>query len=244
MFISPTVITWLPDGKTFLSISEGGDVVKADLDGNILDQFILDQGGVSNATVTLDSLWLICIASGKERWFLNMRFNQLFVYNLLTHKLEVEMPVPEYHSVLRVGQDTQGNAIVLVSTGDTNVEEHATNPPQLWTLDVFQNQEMNGADASSQLTLKHTYKFGKRDKVSGPSYFGGKDNSLVLSTSQARGIYIWDQGSGILLGLIKLPEGFSLYKPVIAWNHASDNQLMFAVGNSEGEICTYTEMVL
>jgi WD repeat-containing protein 26 len=69
----------------------------------------------------------------------------------------------------------------------------------------------------------------------GPSYFGGKNDQLVLCAGKAGDIHIWDQESGSLLHHFRAQElGSDL--TCIAWNHAAEDPFMFATGSHDGAI--------
>lgn len=94
---------------------------------------------------------------------------------------------------------------------------------------------------------------------SGRSYFGGKNNELVLCAGKgdkgfyhivfasiisivvAGDIHIWDQESGALLHLIRT-QAHSGDLTCIAWNHAADNPYMFATGSHDGGVRIWTKI--
>ena len=85
----------------------------------------------------------------------------------------------------------------------------------------------------------------------GPSYFGGKNDELVLcaakgtrsrtivfgvtETDQGGEIHIWDRESAALLHYIRPQAPGNGDLTCIAWNHASD-AFMFATGSNDGSI--------
>ena len=91
------------------------------------------------------------------------------------------------------------------------------------------------------------------------SYFGGKNNELVLCAGKgdkgfycivftsiilimvAGDIHIWDQESGALLHLIRA-QAHSGDLTCIAWNHAADNPYMFATGSHDGSVRVWTKI--
>jgi hypothetical protein len=73
----------------------------------------------------------------------------------------------------------------------------------------------------------------------GPSYFGGREDQLVLCAAKSGDIHIWDRDSGALLHHIRgSTAGGDL--TCIAWNIAWDNPFMFATGNHDGMVKIWT----
>lgn len=89
----------------------------------------------------------------------------------------------------------------------------------------------------------------------GPSYFGGKDDDLVLCASkgirqysfnmfifinqsqrlQAGDLHIWDRVSAVLLRHIRAQDvGGDL--TCVAWNSAASDPIIFATGSQIGEV--------
>lgn len=52
-------------------------------------------------------------------------------------------------------------------------------PPQLWKLELVKDRE-NNLISTARLTLRHTYMPKAPVDFAGPSYFGGKNDELVL----------------------------------------------------------------
>jgi WD repeat-containing protein 26 len=52
-------------------------------------------------------------------------------------------------------------------------------PPQLWKLELVKDRE-NSAIVTGRLSLRHTYMPKVPVDFAGPSYFGGKNDTLVL----------------------------------------------------------------
>jgi len=72
----------------------------------------------------------------------------------------------------------------------------------------------------------------------GSSYFGGKDDELVLSASKAGDIYIWDRESATFLHNIRASAiGGDL--TCVSWNQAVD-PFMFAAGSHDGTVQFWT----
>lgn len=93
----------------------------------------------------------------------------------------------------------------------------------------------------------------------GPSYFGGKNNELVLCAGkgtfpvgscnhfpltifghQAGDIHIWDQESGALLHHVRA-QALGGDLTCIAWNHAAEDPFMFATGSHDGAVRIWTK---
>ena len=105
-----------------------------------------------------------------------------------------------------------------------------------------------------RLSLRHTYMPKSPVDFAGPSYFGGKNDQLVLCAGKglcplpkhthsadlplAGDVHIWDRESGTLLHHIRSRTvGGDL--TCIAWNHAWDT-FMFATGSHDGAVRIWT----
>jgi WD repeat-containing protein 26 len=133
------------------------------------------------------------------------------------------------------------------------VDQMRQAPPQLWRLDRV------GDDV--RLSLRHTYMPSADVDFAGTSYFGGKDDQLIVcggkSTSSGhlsrlgcavrcvlrlRGlradghIHIWDRESATLLHDLRAPDGDLTG---IAWNTGSETP-MFATGSHDGAVKIWT----
>ena len=54
-------------------------------------------------------------------------------------------------------------------------------PPQLWKIDIIKDPRAESPSGTvARLTLRHTYMPKLKVDFAGPSYFGGKNNELVL----------------------------------------------------------------
>lgn len=54
-------------------------------------------------------------------------------------------------------------------------------PPQLWKIDIVKDPKNEAPSGMiARLTLRHTYMPKIKVNFAGPSYFGGKNNELVL----------------------------------------------------------------
>ncbi|KAH7929049.1 WD40 repeat-like protein [Leucogyrophana mollusca] len=110
--------------------------------------------------------------------------------------------------------------------------EHKT-PPQLWKLELVKDRDHHTTNA--RLNLRHTYMpRGPVDFV-GPSYFGGKDDQLVLCAGKGGDVHIWDRDSAALLHYVR-PHTVGGDLTCIAWNHGTDDPFMFATGCHDGTV--------
>ncbi|KAJ3890348.1 hypothetical protein GG344DRAFT_77918 [Lentinula edodes] len=91
---------------------------------------------------------------------------------------------------------------------------------------------------TSRLTIHQRYFPKVPTDFAGPSYFGGKNEELVLCVDKIGDLHIWDRESGTLLHRIRAHE---LGRDVtcIAWNHPHD-PFMFATGSLHGSVQLWT----
>ncbi|KAI0763501.1 WD40 repeat-like protein [Trametes elegans] len=217
-------ITWLPGGEAFLSV-EGSDVTKLDLNGAVLATYHFDRMVLHDVAVTQDGVRMVCVgtltASADGFHPSKCRAEkQIIAYNMV--KEEIENRVPVLHEVRDITL-ARHDHVALVS-----YENKA--PPQLWKLDPVKD--------SVRLSLRHTYMPKVPVDFAGPSYFGGKNDQLVLCAGKAGDIHIWDRESGTLLHHIRSQTvGGDL--TCIAWNHAWDT-FMFATGSHDGGVRIWT----
>ncbi|KAF7325336.1 Catabolite degradation [Mycena venus] len=109
----------------------------------------------------------------------------------------------------------------------------------LLRLSVTKTRE-NSALLVARLTLRHTYMPKRAVEFAGPSYFGGKNDELVLCAGKAGDIHIWDQESGTLLQYIP-PAQQNGDLTCITWNRAADDPFMFATGSHDGGVRIWTQ---
>ncbi|KAF8069027.1 hypothetical protein FPV67DRAFT_1607451 [Lyophyllum atratum] len=248
-------IAWFPDGKTFISV-EGSDVTKLDLNGNvsprcfpkseklmigtssqILEQYDFGRMKLHDVAVTPDSLRLIGVGPLLEsptglQPSKSRAEKRLVVYNMETNQIENQTPVLNDVRDITVAQTPRSGVIALIS-----YENKA--PPQLWKLEMVKDRD-NNSIVTARLTLRHTYMPKVQVDFAGPSYFGGKNNELVLCAGKAGDIHIWDQESGALLHHVRgQVHGGDL--TCIAWNHAAENPFMFATGSHDGAVRIWTK---
>ncbi|KAG1834776.1 WD40-repeat-containing domain protein [Suillus variegatus] len=220
-------IAWLPRGEAFLSV-EGSEVVKLDLNGNVLDTYRFNRLFIHDVAITPDLQWLLGVGpilySPKGLHPSKSRVEkQLLVYNIQTKVIENQTPVLNDVRDITLAKNGQ---VALVS-----YENKAF--PQLWKLEIVKDQ--------ARLTLRHTYMPKVPVDFAGPSYFGGKDDQLVLCAGKAGDIHIWDRDSAVLLHHVRA-QALGGDLTCVAWNHASDNPFMFATGSHDGAVRLWTTM--
>jgi len=141
-------------------------------------------------------------------------------------------------------------------------------PPQLWKVQI--KKQTNSPDAApettARLSLRHTYMPKASVDFAGPSYFGGKDDQLIVCAGKGRpllpllkwpidesfanafihipytagDIHIWDRESGALLHHVRAQMvGGDL--TCVAWNPAAD-PFMFATGSHDGAVRIWTSI--
>ncbi|KAH7913231.1 hypothetical protein BJ138DRAFT_1223683 [Hygrophoropsis aurantiaca] len=216
-------VAWLPDSDAILSV-EGSNVIKLDLQGKILDVYHFDRVTLHNVAITPDSQRLIGVGplqrspSGLQPSKSNRVERRVVVYNIATKQCENQTPV---------FNDVRDIAIARADLAALISYENKA-PPQLWRLELLK-------DRDARLSLRHTYMPRGPIDFAGPSYFGGKDDQLVLCGGKTGDIHIWDRESAALLHYVRPPAlGGDL--TCIAWNHATDNPFMFATGSHDGTV--------
>ncbi|KAJ7461797.1 WD40 repeat-like protein [Mycena galericulata] len=230
-------ITWFPGGQAFLSV-EGNTVTKLDLHGNILDQYDFGQMKLHDVAVTPDGMRLLGVGpllqspSGLQP-SKSPAEKRLAVYNTELKLIEHQTPVLNDVRDVTLARNTRHGLIALVS-----YENKA--PPQLWKMEFVKDRE-NPALQVARLTLRHTYMPKHAVEFAGPSYFGGRNDELVLCAGKAGDIHIWDQESGSLLRHIRAQAQQSGDLTCIAWNHAAEDPFMFATGSHDGAVRIWTK---
>ncbi|KAI0064262.1 WD40 repeat-like protein [Artomyces pyxidatus] len=224
-------ICWLPGGEAFMSV-EGGDVTKLDLTGKVLDTYHFDRLMIHDVSVTPDGQRLLgvgtLLASGDGLQPSKCRAEkQIIAYNL--ERKEIENQVPVLHDIRDITLARSGQ-FALVS-----YEFKA--PPQLWKLEMVKDR-LRHDTTTTRLSLRHTYMPKFPVDFAGPSYFGGKDDQLVLCAGKAGDIHIWDRESGSLLHHVRA-QALGGDLTCIAWNPAAD-PFMFATGSHDGAVRIWT----
>ncbi|KAJ7359084.1 WD40 repeat-like protein [Mycena albidolilacea] len=229
-------ITWFPGSQAFLSV-EGSTVTKLDLRGNILDQYEFGRMKLHDVAVTPDGTRLLGVGpllespTGRHP-SKSPAEKRLVVYNTEMKQIEHQTPVLNDVRDITLARNTRQGLIALVS-----YENKA--PPQLWRMELLKDRE-NAQLLVARLTLRHTYMPKRTVEFAGPSYFGGKNDELVLCAGKAGDIHIWDQESGTLLRYIHAPQQ-SADMTCIAWNHAVEDPFMFATGSHDGGVRIWTQ---
>ncbi|KAJ7634736.1 hypothetical protein FB45DRAFT_989512 [Roridomyces roridus] len=230
-------ITWFPGGAAFLSV-EGNTVTKLDLRGKILDQYDFGQMKLHDVAVTPDGMRLLGVGpllsspTGLQP-SKSPAEKRLVVYNTELKQIELQTPVLNDVRDITLARNTKHGLMALVS-----YENKA--PPQLWKMELLKDRE-NAALLVARLTLRHTYMPKHAVEFAGPSYFGGRNDELVLCAGKAGDIHIWDQESGTLLRHIRAQAQQSGDLTCIAWNHAAEDPFMFATGSHDGAVRIWTK---
>jgi len=110
-----------------------------------------------------------------------------------------------------------------------------TAPPQLWKLQMVRDDV--------RLVLTHTYMPQKPVLWAGSSYFGGKEDQLVLCAGKAGDVHIWDRETGRELHHFRTQDHSSGDLTAIAWNPLSEGTLMLATGTHDGILKIWTAEV-
>ncbi|KAJ6595621.1 WD40 repeat-like protein [Mycena vulgaris] len=230
-------ITWFPGSQAFLSV-EGSTVTKLDLRGNILDQYDFGRMKLHDVAVTPDGMRLLGVGPLLEsptglHPSKSPAEKRLAVYNMELKQIEHQTPVLNDVRDVTLARNTRHGLVALVS-----YENKA--PPQLWKMELIKDRE-NAALLVAKLTLRHTYMPKHVVEFAGPSYFGGKNDELVLCAGKAGDIHIWDQESGTLLRHIRAQAQQSGDLTCIAWNPAAEDPFMFATGSHDGAVRIWTQ---
>ncbi|KAK7044558.1 catabolite degradation [Favolaschia claudopus] len=230
-------ITWFPDSKCMLV---GNLVTRLDLRGNILDQYDFGKIKLHDVAVTPDSTRLLGVGPLLEspsglHPSKSPAEKRLVVYNTELKQVEHQTPVLTDVRDVTLARNTRQGLVALVS-----YENKA--PPQLWRMELLKDRE-NAALQVARLSLRHTYMPKRSVEFAGPSYFGGKNDELVLCAGKAGDIHIWDAESGTLLRYIRSAQQ-SGDLTCIAWNHAAEDPFMFATGSHDGGVRIWTHLEL
>ncbi|KAF9009980.1 hypothetical protein BDQ17DRAFT_1347270 [Cyathus striatus] len=228
-------IAWFPDGKSFLSV-EGSMVVRLDIHGTVEAEYDFGRIKLFDVAVTPDGKRLLGVGPLMEspsglQPKKSRAEKRLVVYNIMTGHVEIQTPVlNDVRDITLERTVRQNEFIALVS-----YENKA--PPQLWKLDLVKDKESSNMVA--RLILRHTYMPKTSVDFAGPSYFGGKNQELVLSAGKAGDIHIWDTESGAVVHHIRAQQhGGDL--TALAWNHAAEDPFMFATGSHDGGLRIWT----
>ncbi|KAF5368997.1 hypothetical protein D9758_002841 [Tetrapyrgos nigripes] len=228
---SVEAITWLPGGEAFLSV-EGSNVVKLDLQGKVLATYNFGNMKVYDVACSPDCVRLLgvgpmLLSPSGLRPSKSKVERRLVVYNMQTRQIENVTPVLDDVRHIKLARKKRNGVAALVS-----YENKA--PPQLWKLEIVRDLK-NEKQLIPRLTLRHTYMQQTPIDSAGPSYFGGKNDELVLCADKIGDIHIWDRESGALLHHIR---GQTHYGDLtcMAWNTAAEESFMFATGSHDGAV--------
>ncbi|KAF5311124.1 hypothetical protein D9619_008077 [Psilocybe cf. subviscida] len=233
---SVEAVVWCPDDISFLIVEESV-VIKMDLQGKTLDEYLFADMKLHDVAITPDSQRILGVGpllrspTGLQPSKSKVE-KRIVVYNVEAKQIESMTPIlEEVRDITIATSGRHSGHIALVS-----YENKA--PPQLWKLEFIKDKTTN-AITTSRLILRHTYMPKVPVDFAGPSYFGGKNNELILCAGKAGDIHVWDQESGALLHLIRAQSpGGDL--TCIAWNHAATDPFMFATGSHDGGVRVWT----
>ncbi|KAF7360480.1 Catabolite degradation [Mycena venus] len=121
--------------------------------------------------------------------------------------------------------------------GFDGFEVHAANG---YFLDQFLHDASNIRSDKMSHWRRTRIKGLLRLSVTKTSYFGGKNDELVLCAGKAGDIHIWDQESGTLPQYIP-PAQQNGDLTCITWNRAADDPFMFATGSHDGGVRIWTQ---
>jgi len=146
---------------------------------------------------------------------------ELFVYNM--RKKIIESSTLLLNDVRDISVSGNGHA-VLISY------ENETIPPQLWTLrrDTVTNLDM-------ELSHKHTYRPRVSGGFTGPAYFVGEDDDLIMCASRVGAVNIWHSHSAQLLHTLRV-KAPSMQLMCMAPSTAAEGSLMLALGYHTGNV--------
>ncbi|KAF9233428.1 hypothetical protein BU15DRAFT_53925 [Melanogaster broomeanus] len=222
-------VTWIPSGEAFMSV-EGSEVVKLVC---VLDRYAFHRVLIHDVAVTPDSLRLLAVgpimASPTGLQPSKSRVEKQFlVYNMETKLIENQTPVLNDVRDITLARNGQ---MALISYDNKA-------PPQLWKLDVVKDR-MDSTTTTARLSLRHTYMPKMPVDFAGHSYFGGKEDQLVLCAGKAGDIHIWDRDSAVLLHHVRA-QALGGDLTCIAWNQSAENPFMFATGSHDGGVRVWT----
>ncbi|KAJ8474163.1 hypothetical protein ONZ45_g16045 [Pleurotus djamor] len=219
----------------FMSV-ENSEVVKLNLQGTILDRYHFGSMKLHDVGVTHDNVRLIGVGpllespSGLSPSKSRVE-KRLVVFNMETQSIENQTPVFNEVRDITISRSAKHGTVALIS-----YENKA--PPQLWRLKLIKDRENNSL-VTGRLELRHTYMPKLAVDFAGPSYFGGKNDELVLCAGKAGDIHIWDTESGSLLHHVR-SQALGGDLTCIAWNHAATDPFMFATGSHDGGVRIWT----
>jgi WD40 repeat protein len=235
---SVSSITWLPNSETQFFSVEGSDVFKLDTQGKVLDSYHFGRIQLHNVAVTPDGQRLLGVGpllaapNGLHPSRTTRVEKRIIVFNMETRAFESQTPV--VNDVRDITISKRGGNVLISFERKT--------PPQLWKMELVRDargREQYSYTQVARLLLRHTYLPKAQVDIAGSSYFGGKEDQLVLCAGKAGDIHIWDRDSAALLHYIR-PQTFGGDLTCVAWNHSTDEPFMFATGSHDGTVRIWT----
>ncbi|KAG0698073.1 hypothetical protein DFH29DRAFT_121383 [Suillus ampliporus] len=235
---SVSSIAWLPASETQFFSVEGSDVFKLNTQGQVLDSYHFGRIQLHNVAVTPDGQRLLGVGpllaapNGLHPSRTTRVEKRIIVFNIETRVFENQTPV--VNDVRDITISKRGGNVLISFERKT--------PPQLWKMELVRDakdRQHNSYTQVARLLLRHTYLPKAHLDFAGPSYFGGKDDQLVLCAGKAGDIHIWDRDSAALLHYIR-PQTFGGDLTCVAWNHSTDDPFMFATGSHDGTVRIWT----
>ncbi|KAG2136417.1 WD40-repeat-containing domain protein [Suillus clintonianus] len=230
---SVSSIAWLPGSETQFFSVEGSDVFKLDVQGKVLDSYHFGRIQLHNVAVSPDGQRLLGVGpllaapNGLHPSRTTRVEKRIIVFNIETRAFENQTPV--VNDVRDITMSKRG--------GNVLVSFERKTPPQLWKMELVRDARDHERPYAqvARLLLRHTYLPKAQVDFAGSSYFGGKDDQLVLCAGKAGDIHIWDRDSAALLHYIR-PQTFGGVLTCVAWNHSTDEPFMFATGSHDGTV--------
>ncbi|KAG1752309.1 uncharacterized protein EDB91DRAFT_1101781 [Suillus paluster] len=234
---SVSSIAWLPASETQFFSVEGSDVFKLDVQGRVLDSYHFGRIQLHNVAVTPDGQRLLGVGpllaapNGLHPSRTTRVEKRIIVFNVETRQFENQTPV--VNDVRDITISKRGGNVLISFERKT--------PPQLWKMELVRDARDREHPYAqiARLLLRHTYLPKAHVDFAGPSYFGGKEDQLVLCAGKAGDIHIWDRDTAALLHYIR-PQTFGGDLTCVAWNHSTDEPFMFATGSHDGTVRIWT----
>lgn len=211
-----------------------------DIHGRVIDSYHFGRIQLHNVAVTPDGQRLLGVGpllaapNGLHPSRSTRVEKRIIVFNIETRTFENQTPV--VNDVRDIAISKRGGN-VLISF------EHKT-PAQLWKMELVRDarDRVHPYAQIARLTLRHTYLPKVHMDFAGPSYFGGKEDQLVLCAGKAGDIHIWERDTATLLHYVK-PQPFGGDLTCVAWNHSTDDPFMLATGSHDGTVRIWTTPV-
>ncbi|KAG2046627.1 WD40 repeat-like protein [Suillus hirtellus] len=235
---SVSSIAWLPNSDTHFFSVEGSDVFRLDIQGKVLDSYHFGRIQLHNVAVTPDGQRLLGVGpllaapNGLHPSRTTRVEKRIIVFNIETKQFESQTPV--VNDVRDITISKRGGNVLISFERKT--------PPQLWKMELVRDargREQHSFAQVARLLLRHTYLPKAQVDIAGSSYFGGKEDQLVLCAGKAGDIHIWDRDTAALLHYIR-PQTFGGDLTCVAWNHSTDEPFMFATGSHDGTVRVWT----